>query len=50
MPETKLYTREEVINMLEFIYCHAAYYYNDYGRTDFDVEASNFVKGYMSDK
>ena len=46
----KLYTREEVIRLLEDLYEDVAYSYNDYGKTNFSKEAVEYVKIYMSDK
>ena len=43
----KLYTRDEVIRLLEDLYEDVAYSYNDYGRTDFSKEAVEYVKTYM---
>jgi hypothetical protein len=48
--DSKLYTRDEVIRLLEDLYADVAYSYNDYGRTDFSKEAVEYVKNYMSDK
>jgi hypothetical protein len=48
--DSKLYTRDEVIRLLEDLYEDVAYSYNDYGRTDFSKEAVEYVKNYMSDK
>ena len=48
--DSKLYTRDEVIRLLEDLYEDVAYSYNDYGRTDFSKEAVEYVKNYMSGK
>lgn len=46
--DSKLYTRDEVIRLLEDLYKDVAYSYDDYGRTDFNKEAVEYVKNYMS--
>ena len=48
--DSKLYTRYEVIRLLEDLYEDVAYSYNDYGRTDFSKEAVEYVKTYMDGK
>ena len=48
--DSKLYTRDEVIRLLEDLYEEVAYSYNDYGRTDFSKEAVEYVKTYMNGK
>lgn len=46
----KLYTRDQVIKLLEDLYEDVAYKYDDYGRTDFSKESFEYVKRYMDDK
>ena len=46
--DSKLYTRDEVIRLLEDLYEDVSYSYNDYGRTDFSKEAVEYVKTYMT--
>ena len=48
--DSKLYTRDEVIRLLQDLYEEVSYSYNDYGRTDFSKEAVEYVKTYMNDK
>jgi hypothetical protein len=45
-----IYTREEVIDLLESLYGEVAYLYDDYGRTDFSQAAIDFVKDFMENK
>lgn len=45
-----IYTREEVIDLLESLYEEVAYLYDDYGRKDFSKEAIDFVKDFMENK